>query len=174
MMDYRRGGRAVLLFGVCTLVFASAAWSQQKYTLKQWDSEGGYVEERAIDAGDFPGHQVRIYQLKYRYPKKDLVFLGVQVTESVTTGISDYTNWSGQFTTYSVYTLEDGTKVFAKGGGSTQSEPSGARKFSYVDNFLGGTGRFRGIRGQVRGSGERAAGAKSITETSSGEYWIEE
>jgi len=174
MTDSLRGRHLVALFGICALAASSAAWSQQKYPLKQWDSEGGYVEERAIDAGDFPGHQVRIYQLKYKYPKKDLVFVGVPVIESMTTGISDYTNWSGQFTTYSVFTLEDGNKVFTKGGGNNQSEAGGARKFAYVDNFVGGTGRFRGIRGQVRGGGERAAGAKSITVTSSGEYWIEE
>lgn len=136
--------------------------------------KGGYVEERAIDATDVPGHQVRIYQLKFKYPKKDLVFLGVPVVESISTGISDYTNWSGQFTTYAVYTLEDGSKVFAKGAGTTRSEAGGARKFAYVDTFVGGTGRFRGIRGQVRGNGERAAGAKSITNANSGEYWVEE
>jgi hypothetical protein len=30
------------------------------------------------------------------------------------------------------------------------------------------------MRGQLRGSGERAPGAKSLTAETSGEYWIEE
>lgn len=162
------------LFGVNAVFLSSAVWCQQKYPLKAWDSEGGYLEERAIDVGDVPGHQVRIYQLKYQYPKKDLIFLGIAVKESVTSGISDYTNWSGQFTTYSVYLLEDGNKIFARGAGNNQSGADGERKFSFVENFVGGTGKFRGIRGQVRGAGERAPGAKAITESQSGEYWIEE
>jgi hypothetical protein len=174
MVAFRGATAAALLAAVPALLFTSAGWSQQKYQLKQWESEASYVEERAIDAKDVPGHQVRIYQLKATYPKKDLVFLGVPVVESTTTGISDYTNWSGQFSTYGVYTLEDGSRIITKGGGSNQSDPSGARRFSYIENLIGGTGRFRGIRGQIRGNGERAAGAKSISETSSGEYWIEE
>lgn len=174
MNTFRRSWIVAVLFGVSAFVLSSAVWSQQKIPLKQSDTEGGYVEERAIDVGDAPGHQVRIYQLKYKYPKKDLVFLGVPVKESFTSGISDYTNGSGQFSNYSVYVLEDGNKIFSRGGGSTQSGTDGARKYSYVDNFVGGTGKFRGIRGQLRGAGERAPGAKSLTESESGEYWVEE
>jgi hypothetical protein len=170
----RRSWVIAVLFGVNALVLSAAVWSQQKFPLKEYDSDGGYVEERAIDVGDTPGHQVRIYQLKYKYPKKDLVFLGIPVKESTSSGISDYTNWSGQFTTYNVYVLEDGSKIFSRGLGSNQSGADGARKFSFVENFVGGTGKFRGIRGQLRGSGERAPGAKSITESQAGEYWIEE
>ena len=47
-------------------------------------------------------------------------------------------------------------------------------KFSGAENFVGGTGRFKGIRGQLLISGERATVAKSLTVQSSGEYWIEE
>lgn len=165
---------AAVLFAVSVSALSSIGWAQQKFPIKETDTEGGYVQEHAIDVGDNPGHQVRVYQLKYQYPKKDLVFLGVPVKESTTAGISDYTNWSGSFITYSVYMLEDGNKVFARGSGSTQTGPDGARKFSFVDNFVGGTGPYKGIRGQYRGAGERAAGAKSLTESQSGEYWIEQ
>ena len=78
------------------------------------------------------------------------------------------------FTTYSIFILEDGNKIFTRGTGTTQSEANGARKFSYVDNFTGGTGRFKSIRGQLRGSEEPAAGPKVLTESDAGEYWIEE
>ena len=119
MNTFRRSWIVAVLFGVSAFVLSSAVWSQQKIPLKQSDTEGGYVEERVIDVGDAPGHQVRIYQLKYKYPKKDLVFLGVPVKESFTSGVSDYTNGSGPFTNYSVYILEDGNKIFSRGGGST-------------------------------------------------------
>jgi hypothetical protein len=96
------------------------------------------------------------------------------VTQSLTRGSSDYVNGNGPFTTYSTYTLEDGNKVFSRSTGTTQAEADGTRKFTYVENYVGGTGKFRGIRGQLRGSGERAPGAKSLTQQSSGDYWLEE
>jgi hypothetical protein len=172
-MAAMRGCVAAIVVGVTFCGLSSAAWSQQKHQLMQTDSEGGYVQEHTIEVGDIPGHQVRVYQLKYQYPKKDLVFLGIPVKESTTAGMSDYTNLSGSFVTYSVYLLEDGNKIFARGSGSTQTASDGARRFSFVDNFVGGTGQFKGIRGQYRGAGERAAGAKTLTESQSGEYWIE-
>ena len=140
MTIFRRSWIVAVLFGVSAFVLSSVVWSQQRIPLKQSDTEGGYVEERTIDVGDAPGHQVRIYQLKYKYPKKDLVFLGVPVRESFTSGISDYTNGSGQFSNYSVYVLEDGNKIFSRGGGSTQSGADGARKFSYVETLLAARG----------------------------------
>jgi len=99
--------------------------------------------------------------------------------------MSDYVNFSGPFTTYAVYittyavyTLEDGSKVFSRGSGTSQSstKADGTQvvKFSFVENFLGGTGKFKGMHGQVTGSGERAPVAKTLTSQSSGEYWIEE
>jgi len=121
---------------------------------------------------------VRVYEIRYEYPKKDLAFAGVLVKQSMTRGMSDYINWNGSFTTYSVYTMEDGNKVYSRSAGTTQSttntEGQRAFKFSFVENFVGGTGKFKGMRGQMRGGGERAAGAKSLSQYSDGEYWIEE
>jgi hypothetical protein len=85
---------------------------------------------------------------------------------------------SGPFTTYTVYTLEDASKVFSRGSGTSQSstKADGTQiiKFSFVENFLGGTGRFKGMRGQVTGSAERAPVAETLTSQSSGEYWLGE
>jgi hypothetical protein len=93
-------------------------------------------------------------------------------------GMSDYINFSGPYTQYTVYTLEDGSKVFGRGTGtsqaSTKADGSQVIKFSFVENFLGGTGGFKSIRRQVTGSGERVPGAKTVTFQSSGEYWLDE
>ena len=43
-----------------------------------------------------------------------------------------------------------------------------------VENYVGGTGKFKGIRGQMRGTTQRALGSKSLTVEVSGEYWLEE
>lgn len=170
---------------VVTLVAANAlfaisdAWAQKKYTISRAPSSTSqYLQQHAIDVDDIPGHQVRVYEIRYDFPEKDLAFAGVKVKESLTRGMSDYINFSGPFTTYSVYTLEDGNKVFSRSTGTSQSTTNadGSRvvKFSFVENFVGGTGKFKGIRGQVLGSGERAPVAKSLSQQSSGEYWIEE
>ena len=151
------------------------AWSQEKYTIPHMpEGPNEYLEEHAIDVGDQPGHQVRIYQIRMEYPKRDLVFAGVVVKERTMTDFTDFTNQSGAFIGYSVYTLEDGNKVFSRFTGTTQSDSRGGRKFVFVENFVGGTGKFKGMRGQLHGSGERAPGAKSLTAETSGEYWIEQ
>jgi len=153
----------------------SNAWAQQKYTISRSPSSNSqYLQEHAIDVDDRAGHQVRVYEIRYDYPEKDLAFAGVIVKQSLTRGMSDYINWSGPYSTYTVYSLEDGNKVFSRSAGATQTGPDGTRKFTFIENFVGGTGKFKGMRGQVRGSGERAAGAKSLLQQSSGEYWIEE
>jgi hypothetical protein len=170
---------------VVTLISANAffatsdAWAQQKYTISRApSSDSQYLQQHAIDVDDRPGHQVRVYEIHFDYPNKDLAFAGIKVKESLSRGMSDYVNFSGPFTTYAVYTLEDGNKVFSRITGTSQSatnaEGSRVVKFSYVENFVGGTGKFKGIRGQMLGSGERAAVAKSLTQQYSGEYWIEE
>jgi len=170
---------------VCSFLLAAAlcatstAWAQKKYTISRAPSSTSqYLQQHAIDVDDSPGHQVRVYEIRNSFPEKDFAFAGVLVKESLVRGMSDYINFSGPFTSYTVYTLEDGNKVFSRGTGTSQSatnaDGSRAIKFSFVENFIGGTGKFKGIRGQVVGSGERAPVAKSLTVQSSGEYWIEE
>jgi len=154
---------------------SSPVWAQQKYTISRApSSDSQYLQEHALDVDDPPGHQVRIYEIRYDYPKRDLAFGGVSVTRSLTRGASDYVNWNGSYTTYSTYFLEDGNRVFTRTTGTNQMEADGTRTYRFVENFVGGTGKFKGIHGQMRGSGERAPGAKSLTQQSSGEYWIEE
>ena len=170
---------AITLISASTLLVSIDAWAQKKYSISEAPSSNSeYLQEHAIDVDDRPGHQVRVYEIRYDYPKKDLAFAGVSVKQSVTRGMSDYVNWNGSFTTYSVYTMEDGSKVYSRSTGTTQStttaEGQRAFKFSFVENFVGGTGKFKGMRGQMRGGGERAPGAKSLSQYSDGEYWIEE
>ena len=173
--------RLTTLVGVFLLAAAlcatSAAWAQKKYTISSPSSTSQFLQQHAIDVDDSPGHQVRVYEIRNDYAEKDLAFGGVLVKESITRGMSDYINFSGPFTTYTVYTLEDGNKIFSRSTGTaqfvTKGDGSQVVKFSNVENFIGGTGKFKGIRGQVTGSGERAPVAKTLTAQSSGEYWLE-
>ena len=169
----------VTLVAANAVIATSNAWAQQKYTISRAPSSSTqYLQQHAIDVGDAPGHQVRVYEIRFDYPNKDLTFAGVTVKEAMVRGLSDYVNFSGPFTSYTVYTLEDGNKVFSRSTGTslltTGADGNRVVKFSGAENFVGGTGRFKGIRGQLLSSGERATVAKSLTIQSSGEYWIEE
>jgi hypothetical protein len=172
---------AVSILSISALLAASTCWSQQKYQITEGPkSKSEYVQEQIIDVGDRPGHQLRIYELKVTYPANDLDFAGVKVKESRVRGMSDYTNWNGAFTTYTVYSLEDGSQIHSRGTGTTQSTigadgKRAAFKFSFVETFLGGTQKFKGIRGQQVGGGERAPGANALSgQYSTGEYWIDQ
>ncbi len=165
--------------GAAALCATSHAWAQQKYTISRAPSSNTqYLQQHAIDVGDAPGHQVRVYEIHYDYPSKDLAFAGVTVKEAMVRGLSGYVNFSGPFTSYTVYTLEDGNKVFSRATGTslltTGTDGNPVVKFSGAENFVGGTGKFKGIHGQLLISGERATVAKSLKMQSSGEYWIEE
>jgi hypothetical protein len=174
MSTIRWNTLVVILFAANAVFVTSNSWAQQKYTITRAPAGNSqYLQEHAIDVDDPPGHQVRVYEIRYDFPKNELAFAGVAVNQSLTRGISDYVNWNGPFTTYTVYILEDGGKVFSRSTGTTQTEADGTRKFTFVETFVGGTGKFKGIRGQLRGRGERAPGAKSLTQQSSGDYWLE-
>lgn len=169
----------VTLASASALFATSDARAQTKHTISRSPSStSSYPQQLALDVGDAPGHQVRVYQLHFEYPARDLAFAGVLVKESEVYGFSDYTNFNGPFWNYQVYTLEDGSKVFSRSAGTSQAttKADGSRvvKYSYVENFVGGTGKFKGMRGQVTGTGERGTVARSVTQDAHGEYWIEE
>lgn len=162
-------------------VFAyhGAALAQKRYVItKAPNSSGQYLQQHAIDAEDAPDHQVRVFETRNTFPEKDFAFAGVAVKESRVRGMSDYVNFNGPYIQYTVYELEDGNKVFGRGTGTSQmfEQPDGSRliKFSFVENFTGGTGKFRGITGQVRGSGQRVPNAKTVSFELTGEYALVE
>ena len=149
--------------------------AQQKYTITSApNSSSQYLQEHTIEVDDVPGHRLRVYEIRQDYPQRNLAFAGAVVMYGLSRNMSDAINGNGSFTYYMVYTLEDGNKVFARGAGTTQSDPDAGYRFVIVENFVGGTGRFRGLRGQARGGGTRALGASSLAVEWKGEYWIED
>jgi len=161
--------------GASLLCATPEAAAQQKYTISQAPtSNSQYLQEHTVEVDDVPGHRLRVYEIRQEYPQKDLAFAGVIVKEGLSRNMSDAINGNGSFTYYMVYTLEDGNKVFCRGTGTTQADPTVGYRFVIVENFVGGTGKFKGMRGQVRGSGVRAPGAESLSVEWKGEYWIED
>jgi hypothetical protein len=163
------------LAGTMTLSIGSEARAQQKYPISQpANAISKFTQEHIIEVGDLPGHRLRVYQVQNDYPENDLAFAGVLVKQMLSNGISDSVNGSGSFTAYNVFTLADGNKVFVHVTGTTQRDSAGGNRSTSVENFVGGTGKFKGIRGQMRNTLQRAPGASSLTVQVTGEYWIEE
>lgn len=174
-MDIRYATVLCAFTATMSLLPGPEAIAQQKYTISQpAKAISKFTQEHIIEVGDIPGHKLRVYEVQNEYPQSDFAFAGVAVKQMISHGVSDSVNGSGAFTAYNVYTMADGNKVFVRLTGTTQSDSAGGRRSTSVENFEGGTGKFKGIRGQMRNTLQRAAGSDTLDVQVSGEYWIEE
>ncbi len=168
-------GVAIGAFGISS---PPDAWAQQKqkYTFKSPPGVTKYEEQHAIDVGDVPGHQVRVYSLHSVYTGEAPVYEGVKVKEGWTRASSDYTEGNGRTEGYTVAILENGDKIFGRLEGTTQttvgSDGSKVTKTNAVTTLTGGTGKFKGIHGTLRtvSSTDFKTFGGSVAE---GEYWLE-
>jgi hypothetical protein len=165
----------VVFIGATALYAASPVWSQQKYTFESHGgAKGQLMQQHYIEVGDVPRHFVGIDEIHHEQKDlKDLSFAGVLVKEIYVREVGDFANGSGHFYNYIEYRLEDGNKVFSRSSGTVQAD-GGRFRSTIVEVFTGGTGKFKGIRGQLLGSAQRDAGAASLEVQTNGEYWIEE
>ncbi len=168
---------------VVVLAASSAVWSQQKYPIAT--NSGGqtskYTQQHRLDVGDVPGHQIRIQETHRVYNEKStLAFADIKVKESWIQGFSDYTNGKGKAWGYGHYVLEDGNKVFFEYVGTSHSESTatGSLKGTYhgTTRFVGGTGKYKGIRGTTTDTvgfdNDPKAGYNNSD--GKGEYWFVE
>jgi hypothetical protein len=165
----------VAVISAIALFAAPQVFAQQKYTITQpRKAISKFTQEYSIEVGDVLGHKLRVYEVRNEYPDQGFVLAGVAVKEMVSDGMSDSVNGSGTFNAYNVFTMIDGSKVFVRVSGTTQSDGAGGNRSTSVENFVGGTGKFKGIRGQMRNTLQRAAGSNALDVQVSGEYWFEE
>jgi hypothetical protein len=155
----------------------AAAQQKHKYFFKAPPGTTKFTQTHLMDVGDVPGHQVRIAELQSKYPGDAPVYDGLKVVEARTVLVSDYVDGNGNSFTYGVSTLENGDKIFARTEilAHTTVGADGARRTSFtsVATLTGGTGKFKAIRGTLRGSGfSDMKTATSGTQTE-GEYWFE-
>jgi len=127
------------------------AWEKRKISYK-WSAENDkYTQQHAIDIGDVPGHQIRIYQIHRAWPNTPPEFNGVRVKEEWLSAVSDYIDINGHSQGYSHYVLENGDEIFARFDGTSETiaNPDGSKKstFTSVVTLTNGTGEFRGIQG---------------------------
>jgi hypothetical protein len=155
----------------------ASAQQKQKYFFKQPPGVSKYEEQHAIDVGDMPGHQVRVYSSHGVYAQEAPVFDGVKVKEERVRGLTDYTEGNGHQTGYTVYLLENGDKIFTRNEALTQTtvntDGSKVTKTYAVRTLTGGTGKFKNIRGTLHSVS--TTDFKTVGEVVvEGEYWIEQ
>jgi hypothetical protein len=112
-----------------------------------------YTQQQAIDVGDVPGHQVRVYEIHRTYPNDAPMINGVKLMESWSRGVTDYIDGNGPNTTYNVYILENGDKFFTRAALVAQSPGSGKIATTSAGPITGGTGKLVGIQGIIRTTG---------------------
>jgi len=175
-------GRVVLAWwlavGLIVFYYSQAnAQEKHRFSFNTPPGVAKYTQQHVIDVGDVPGHQVRIYEIHTKYTTEAPVYDGVKVVEAWTRGASDYTNGSGHAQNYAISVMENGDKIFSRAEILTHAlastEGSRGSKFTTVVTLTGGTGKFKGIRGTLRSSGQTDFKTGTSGVVTEGEYWFE-
>ena len=128
----------------------AVAQQKQRVAYKVAPENSKYTQQHAIDVGDAPGHQVRVYELHRTFPGNAPVINGLKLTESWSRAVTDYINGNGSSTGYTVYVLENGDKFFSRTALVAQSDGSGKLTATSAGPITGGTGKVAGIQGMIR------------------------
>jgi hypothetical protein len=154
-MNCRNALNISVITAVGLFLSLSNALAQQKQhvSFKTPAENTKYTQQQAVDVGDVPGHQVRVYEIHRTYPNNAPAINGVKLVESWSRGVTDYIDGNGPNTTYSIYILENGDKFFTRAALVAQSLGSGKITTTSAGAITGGTGKLAGIQGIIRTSG---------------------
>ena len=172
-------GKASAVLFTALVLSASGASAQEKhkYSFKAPDGVTKYTKQHILDVGDVPGHQIRVAELHTVYTGEAPVYAGMKVKESWGRLSSDYVDGSGHAVNYTIAVMENGDKFFSRTQLLAQSSvgADGARRLSFttVTTLVGGTGKFMGIRGTLRGRGMSDLKTGTSDNHTEGEYWFE-
>jgi hypothetical protein len=152
------------------------AQEKQKFSFKTPPGVTKYEQQHAIDVGDVQGHQVRVLSLHSVFTQEAPVYEGVKVKESWLRALTDYMEGNGRGAGYTISILENGDKIFGRWEGVTQTTVSAngskVTRTNSITTLTGGTGKFKGIRGTLRGIA--TTDFKAVSDASAeGEYWVE-
>jgi hypothetical protein len=173
-----RRTRAALL-GAVLACFAAASAAQEKtrisFTVPA--SVTKYVVQHTIPVGDVPGHEVRIFDIVRTLGPDAPVIAGVRLKEIRSVGYSDYTDLNGPGLSYSVWTLANGDKFFARTSivshNAAWTDPSkkGAENRT-AGPISGGTGKLANLRGTTRNASQFDPKSGSNESRFDVEYWM--
>ena len=146
---------AVLLAGALSCLAitlpASDALAQQKQNVSfKVPAENTKVTQHIIDVGDAPNHTVNVYEAHTTFTNNAPVINGIALHDLWSRGFGDLTDGNGVVTSYLVYVMENGDKIFARAMNVTQTGAAGMLTGTVVGHITGGTGKLEGIQGIVR------------------------
>ena len=175
-----QGFRVLLVTtGALLMVTSADAQEKQKLSFKLPPGVTQYTQRHVLDVGDVPGHQVTLVELHSKYTNEapGAVFGGLKEVEDTWPLQADIVNGTGRVWGYGVYLLENGDKIFARSESvlHTTVAPEGAKKSSTttVITLIGGTGKFKGIRGTLKATTSTDFKTGLGEAVAEGEYWIE-
>lgn len=132
------------------------------------------LKVETMEVGDVPGHIVGVFQ------SGGLGFftkgpISGQTATRTGTGYFDYVNGKGTFRNYLVYTFQDGSTLSVIATG-TNTPVDGGKRATYKGEteWIGGTGKFEGMKGKGTFKGERFGSPKTGgdgTVDVTGTYW---
>jgi hypothetical protein len=162
----------VLCLGAALSPIEAFAQEKQRVVIKALPENTKFTQQHAIDVGDVPGHQVRVFEIHRTYPNNPPIINGLKLVEQWNRGITDYTNINGPNYNYTVSVMENGDKYFTRTITLSQSTGQGKNSYTSVSTITGGTGKLFGIQGVSRSSGKSDLAAGINENESELEYWF--
>jgi len=155
-MNRRKPTFTIALFASAIALVATEAAAQemQRVSYKTPAANSKYSVQHVLDVGDIPGHQVRLFELRRTFPTDAPTINGVKLKETISRGLSDYTDSNGANTNYVEYVMDNGDKFYSRQTTVSQSTVAADGKRKNIATgagvITGGTGKFATIKGVVR------------------------
>jgi hypothetical protein len=130
------------------LAISVPALAQEKHQISYKTTAETSKYKLNLNAGDVPNHVVRAFEL-HRVPSNPAVINGVKLVEDNNWGLTDLVDGNGSATVYSVYSMENGDKFFARAALVIENT-GGKLTATQVGRITGGTGKLSGIQGSTR------------------------
>ncbi len=127
------------------------AQQKQQVSYKVSAENNKITQQQNIEVEDFPNHIVRIFEVHSTFSNNAPSINGIRLMESWSRGVSDQTDGTGSSAQYSIFVLENGDKIFGRMTNVLQNN-SGKVSLVSAGYITGGTGKFLGIQGVLRGA----------------------
>jgi len=164
---------AITALGLVLSMGGAIAQQKQTVSFKTPAANTKYTNQQVIDVGDMPGHQVRVYEIHRTYPDNAPVINGMKLVESWSRGVTDYIDGNGPNTTYNIYIMDNGDKVFTRAALVAQSLGSGKITTTSAGTITGATGKLVGMQGLIRTTGTAQPTAGVNENQTDIEYWFQ-
>ena len=163
---------ALLCLAVALPSGDALAQQKQKTSYKVPAENTKYTQQLTIPVGDIPGHEIRISEIHRTFPTNAPTIDGIRLKEILSQNSTDWIDLNGPTNTYNTYVLENGDRFFSRTSTLGQNT-GGKRANTTVGAITGGTGKFTGMKGTIRGSSTSDPRA-GLNETQVEiEYWFE-